>query len=140
MFDIIAKATETAPAAGTAPTAVTAGGGFSSILMIVVMFAIMYFLIIRPQKKKEKQTKEMIAALGVGDTITTIGGIVGKITKIKDDELLISTGMTGNPAERSTLRFSKWAVRDVVKKAENEKLDVAPTEVEEKEENTTEEN
>lgn len=112
MFDVIAYAEGTGAANGNF-------AGMSSIIMIVAMFAIMYFLLIRPQKKKEKQTKEMIAALGVGDVITTIGGIMGKVVKIKDDEILIVTGMVGNPNERSTMRFAKWAVRDVVKKAES---------------------
>lgn len=112
MFDVVALATDGAQGAG-------GFAGMSSILMIVAMFAIMYFLLIRPQRKKDKQTKEMIAALGVGDVITTIGGIIGKIIKLKDDEVMIVTGMVGNPNERSTMRFAKWAIRDVVKKAEN---------------------
>lgn len=113
MFDIVAYAEGEAAEGGMA--------GMSSIIMIVAMFAIMYFLLIRPQKKKEKQTKEMISALGVGDVITTIGGVIGKIVKIKDDEVTIITGVMGNPSERSTMRFAKWAIRDVVKKAESKK-------------------
>lgn len=133
MFGTVAYAAGGAGAAGGM-------GGMSGIIMIVAMFAIMYFLIIRPQKKKEKQAKEMIAALCVGDVITTIGGIIGKIVKIKDDEVTLITGVLGNPNERSTMRFAKWAIRDVVKKAENKKeaLDVA--EVEEAEEAVSEEN
>lgn len=129
MFNVVAYAAETTAASGGSPM----GGGFagmSSILMIVAMFAIMYFLLIRPQRKKDKQTKEMIAALGVGDVITTIGGIVGKITKIKDDEIMIVTGLVGNPNERSTMRFAKWAIRDVVKKAEGKNTFDEPEELE----------
>ena len=127
MFDMVAYAADGGAAGGM--------GGMSSIIMIVAMFAIMYFLLIRPQKKKEKETKQMIAALGVGDVITTIGGIIGKIVKIKDDEITLVTGVLGNPNERSTMRFAKWAIRDVVKKAESKKeaLDV-PEETEEAEE------
>ena len=132
MFDIVAHATAGAPAAGA--------GGMSGIFMIVIMFAVMYFLIIRPQKKKEKQTKEMIAAIVVGDVITTIGGIIGKVTKVKDDEILIETGMVGNPNERSTMRFAKWAIRDVVKKAETAKVLDEPEQIAEEEAQTTEEN
>lgn len=124
MFDVVALATDGAQGAG-------GFAGMSSILMIVAMFAIMYFLLIRPQRKKDKQTKEMIAALGVGDVITTIGGIIGKIIKLKDDEVMIVTGMVGNPNERSTMRFAKWAIRDVVKKAENKKSFDEPEELEE---------
>ncbi len=125
MFGIIANA------AAAAPAQAGAASGMSGILMIVIMFAVMYFILIRPQKKKEKQTKEMIAALGVGDVVTTIGGIMGKITKVKDDEIILVTGMVGNPNERSTMRFAKWAIRDVVKKAENAKVIDEPVEAEE---------
>lgn len=126
MFDVVAYATDGAQS----------GGGFaglSGIIMIIAMFAIMYFLLIRPQRKKDKQTKEMIAALGVGDVITTIGGIIGKIVKIKDDEVMIVTGMVGNPNERSTMRFAKWAIRDVVKKAEKKDTFDEPEALEEAE-------
>lgn len=126
MFDVVAYATDGAQS----------GGGFaglSGIIMIIAMFAIMYFLLIRPQRKKDKQTKEMIAALGVGDVITTIGGIIGKIVKIKDDEVMIVTGMVGNPNERSTMRFAKWAIRDVVKKVEKKDTFDEPEALEEAE-------
>ncbi len=90
----------------------------SMIVMIVAMFAIMYFLIIRPQKKKEKETKAMLAALAVGDVITTIGGIIGKVVKVKEDEVVIQTGSVGNPNEQSYIRFTKGAIGSVTKKAE----------------------
>lgn len=117
-------------ATGTAAGGTGMAGMLPTLLMLALMVVIFYFLLIRPQKKKEKQTKEMIAALGVGDTITTIGGIVGKITKLRDEELYIATGMVGNPNERSTMRITKWAVRDVVKKAESSKALDEPDEEE----------
>ncbi len=88
------------------------------IIWFVAIFAIMYFMMIRPQRKKEKETKQMLAALAVGDVITTIGGIIGKIVKVKEDEVYLQTGKTGNANEQSVIRFAKWAVRDVVKKAD----------------------
>ncbi len=94
------------------------------ILWIVILFVAMYFLMIRPQKKKEKETKLMLAALEKGDVITTIGGIMGKIEAVKEDEILLRTGKIGNANEQSVIRFAKWAVRDVVKKAE--KKEAAP--------------
>ena len=94
---------------------------FGSLILLVV---VMYFILIRPQKKKEKETKNMISTLGVGDTITTIGGIVGKIAKMKDEEVLIETGMVGNPNERSTMRIAKWAIKDVVKKSDSSSADM----------------
>ncbi len=132
MFGIVAHAAPVAADGGAA--------GMSGIFMIVIMFAIMYFLLIRPQKKKEKQTREMIAAIVVGDVITTIGGIMGKVVKVKEDEILLTTGMVGNPAERSTIRLAKWAIRDVVKKAENTAVIDEPQEAEEAEPEVSEEN
>ncbi len=57
-------------------------GGFVPIILI---FAIMYFLMIRPQQKKMKDHRNMVAALRKGDQIVTQGGIIGKVTKVKED-------------------------------------------------------
>lgn len=113
MLETIAYATEAAGDVGTG------FAGYSSLIFLVLMVVVFYFMLIRPQKKKEKQAKEMIAGIGVGDSIVTIGGIAGKVTKIRDEEFLIETGMIGNPNQRSTMRIAKWAVRDVTKKADS---------------------
>jgi len=84
------------------------------IFMMVVLFALMYFMMIRPQKKRDKLIKEMLAGLIVGDKIVTIGGIVGKITSIKDDEIVIETG---SPSEKSYIKFQRSSVREVLKPA-----------------------
>jgi len=68
-------------------------GNFGPIIMMVLMIAIFYFLLIRPQKKKEKKLRDMIAALKVGDEVASIGGIHGKITRIKDDIFVLETGV-----------------------------------------------
>jgi len=91
---------------------------FQPILMMVALFAIMYFMMIRPQKKRDKLVKEMLAGLIVGDKIVTIGGIVGKITSIKDDEIVIETG---SPANKNYVKFQRSAVREVLKPAPEEK-------------------
>ena len=72
----------------------TAASGFSfdsmgSFLPLVLMFAVLYFLMIRPQQKKQKEQREMISALTVGDEVLTSGGIVGKITKVSDNFLTL---------------------------------------------------
>lgn len=72
----------------------TAASGFSldsmgSFLPLVLMFAVLYFLMIRPQQKKQKQQREMISALSVGDEVLTAGGIVGKITKVSENFLTL---------------------------------------------------
>ena len=106
---------------------------FGPIIMMIVLFAIMYFVLIRPQRKKEKEAQAMIAALAVGDKIVTIGGIWGKVVKIKDDYIFIETGNVGNPAERSILKMERQSVKIVEKKADSKKVESIP-EVESEEE------
>jgi preprotein translocase subunit YajC len=62
-----------------------AGGAFTSFVPLILIFAIMYFLLIRPQQKKVKEHKAMVEALRRGDQIVTQGGIVGKVSKVKED-------------------------------------------------------
>jgi preprotein translocase subunit YajC len=62
-----------------------AAAGGISLIPIVLIFAIMYFLMIRPQQKKMKEHREMVAALRRGDQVVTQGGLIGKVTKVKDD-------------------------------------------------------
>lgn len=89
-------------------------GSWMSIIMIVAMLAILYFFMIRPQKKQEKETQAMRNALQVGDEITTIGGIIGKIISIKEETCMIETGH-----DRTKIRILKSAVRNVDVKAED---------------------
>jgi len=62
-----------------------AAGGLAGFIPIILIFAIMYFLMIRPQQKKLKEHAAMVAALRRGDQIVTQGGVVGKVTKVKED-------------------------------------------------------
>jgi preprotein translocase subunit YajC len=62
-----------------------AGGAVTSFLPLILIFAIMYFLLIRPQQKKMKEHKAMVDALRRGDQVVTQGGIVGKVSKVKED-------------------------------------------------------
>ncbi len=104
----------TAFAEGTAATNTAVGVGGSLISLVITflpMILIFYFLIIRPQKKQQKKVSEMLAGLQIGDKIVTVGGIVGKITRIKDDEVLIETGI-GN--EKSVIKFQKAAISSVL--------------------------
>ncbi|MBE7044002.1 MAG: preprotein translocase subunit YajC [Ruminococcaceae bacterium] len=93
-------------------------GPLSSIIMMVAIFAIMYFMMIRPQRKKEKETREMIAALIVGDKVVTIGGICGKVVKIKDDYIYLETGNVGTPEDRSVIKMERSSIRSVEKKVQ----------------------
>ncbi len=68
-------------------------GGFealnSLLIPTILIIGIMYFLMIRPQQKRMKQHREMIAAINRGDQVVTSGGIIGKVTKVEDDELQV---------------------------------------------------
>jgi len=79
---------------GLAQTAPAAGGGPGGILgspmfMILAMVAIMYFLVIRPQSKKAKEHQKMLSELKKGDDVSTQGGLIGKITGMKDTEVTL---------------------------------------------------
>lgn len=77
-----------------------------TFLPLIAIFVIFYLLLIRPQRKKEKETQKMRSNVQVGDEVTTIGGIMGRVVTIKDDTLVIETG-----ADRSKIRIKKWAVQ-----------------------------
>lgn len=62
-----------------------AAAGLGSLIPIILIFGIMYFLMIRPQQKKMKEHREMVDALKRGDQVVTQGGLIGKITKVKED-------------------------------------------------------
>ena len=82
-----------------------APGSGSLLLMMVVMLAVMYFLMIRPENKRKKQAEEMRSSLKKGDQITTIGGIVGKIVQVTDENIVIETS-----DDRVRMELTKWAV------------------------------
>ena len=77
-------------------------------LPMILIFVIFYFMLIRPQRKKDKEAKQMLANLKVGDRICTIGGIYGTIVRIKDDVLTIEVG-----EQKSQMMIARWAVRSV---------------------------
>lgn len=80
------------------------------ILIYVALFAVLYFLLIRPNSKKKKAEQEMRNNIAIGDDITTIGGIQGRIIAVKEDEdaFVIETG-----PDRTKMKFKKWAVSSV---------------------------
>ena len=86
-------------------SASTMGSMFSLIATFGLMIVLFYFLLIRPEHKRKKQVNEMRSSLQVGDEITTIGGVVGKIVSIKDDVIVIETG-----ADRVRVELARWAV------------------------------
>ena len=109
--DTAATAATDAAASG-AQAASTTGSMISMLLMMAAMVAVFYFLLIRPQRKKDKQVKDMLAALKVGDRICTIGGLYGTIAGLKDDTVTLTMGSLQN-----TIVIARWAVRSVENKA-----------------------
>lgn len=102
------------PVAGATEAAVSpAANLISSLLPIIVLIVVFYFFLIRPQKKKEKENRDMLQNLKVGDEICTIGGIVGKISKIKDEKIVVETGSKTEP---TSIMMERWAVRNVIKR------------------------
>ncbi len=85
-----------------------------SLLMLGGMFLAMYFITIKPQKKAEQEAKNMRDNLQIGDEITTVGGIIGRIVSIKDETCVIETTKNG-----TKIRILKTAVRNVDVKAED---------------------
>ena len=85
--------------------ATAAGGGSSMIIMLVLMFAI-----IRPENKKKKKTEEMRNSLSIGDEITTIGGLTGKIVQITEDTITFETS-----EDRVRIQAKKWSISTTAK-------------------------
>ena len=96
----------------------TTGSMLGMILPLVLCGVIFYFFLYKPQKKQEKQVKEMRDSLQVGDEITTIGGLIGKIVSIKDETLVMETSRDG-----TKIRILRSAVRCVDVPAEESKKD-----------------
>lgn len=81
------------------------GGGLIAFLPMILIIVVMYFLMIRPQQKKQKEEAKMRANLRVGDELTTIGGIKGRVVAIKDDTITIETSN-----DRTKIVFEKAAI------------------------------
>ena len=86
-------------------------GSVASLALLILMFVVFYFILIRPQKKKDKELKEQMSKLAVGDKVITIGGLVGFVANIKDDQVTISTS-----AANTLVTFTKSAIQTVIKR------------------------
>jgi preprotein translocase subunit YajC len=94
------------------------GDLFGMLFLILPMVAIMYFLIWRPQQKRMKEHQEMVKAIRRGDNVVTAGGIIGKVTKVVDDqEIIIDSG------EGTKMRMLRTSVTEVRSKGEPAKAD-----------------
>jgi preprotein translocase subunit YajC len=88
--------------------------GFESLVPLLLIFGIMYFLLIRPQQKKLKEHQQMVAALRRGDQVITQGGVMGKVTKVKDDSNEVEVQI----AEGVNVRVIRSTIATVVNKTE----------------------
>lgn len=79
----------------------------STVVMMVLMMVIFYFMLIRPENKRKKEAEEMRAALKVGDSIVTIGGVTGTVVDVKEDKFVIETS-----ADRVRIEFAKFALSE----------------------------
>lgn len=128
MFEtLVAFAEGEANAQTAAQVGSQSGSVVGLFLPMIIVIVIMYFLMIRPQRKREKEVQNMQNALCVGDKIVTIGGIVGKVAKIKDEFVYIETSMPGVP-DKAYIKMERNAIKEVTKKAEDKKKTVAPVE------------
>jgi len=82
------------------------GALIGQFLPFAAIIGVFYFMIIMPQKKRDKQLKEMLAALKVGDNVVTIGGILGTICTIKDDTVSLEVG-----ADKTKIKFERSAIK-----------------------------
>ena len=112
IFGIASAIAEEGAAATAAEGETAAAGGIASLLSMflpmILIFAVFWFMLIRPQRKKDKQVKEMLNNLKAGDRICTIGGIYGTITGIKDDTITLSVGK-----DNMSMVVARWAIRSV---------------------------
>ncbi len=99
----------------TAATDGANGGGdgtmWTSIIMLAVLGIVFYFFVIRPQKKQEKEATNLRNSLAVGDEVTTIGGIIGRVINVKDDTFVLET-----TKDRTRIRFERSALKRIDRK------------------------
>lgn len=103
--------TSVAFAAGEAPAA-PAGGAIMSFLPLAIIFAIFYFLLIRPQQKKQKEHRELLTNLKVGDRVISNSGIYGSIVKLSEKSITLQI------ADGVKVKMARSAIADVVKTEE----------------------
>ena len=94
-------------------------GSYSYIILMVLLVGVMYFMMIRPQKKRQKEEQEMRSSLEIGDEIITIGGIVGKVVTIREEDIVIETG-----ADRTKMKLQRWAINTNITKTEQHRKEV----------------
>lgn len=106
---VFAEGEATASADGGAQP--SGGSPWLIIIIYVAFFGVVgYFLIFRPNKKRKKQEEELRSSITLGDEVTTIGGIVGRVVNIKDDNVTVESSL-----DRTLMEFKNWAIREIKK-------------------------
>ena len=111
LFGIASAVAEGTASTGTAaemPAGSTIAALATTFLPLILIFVVFWFMLIRPQRKKDKQVKEMLNNLKAGDRICTIGGIYGTITGIQDDTVKLAVGR-----DNTQMVVARWAIRSV---------------------------
>lgn len=106
MLPFISQAYAQAPAQGQAP----ANAELFNIALLIGLFVFFYFIAIRPQRKRQKEHAEMLAALAKGDEVVTVSGILGKVIRIEDDFVVLQV------TDTVELKFQRAAISAVVPK------------------------
>ena len=101
----------------TAAEGAAAGGMMSTVVMMVAMLGIFYFMLIRPENKRKKEAEQMRSSVRKGDKITTIGGIVGTVVDVKENNIVMETS-----ADQVRIELAKWAISSNETAAENAKV------------------
>lgn len=86
------------------------GSNSSMLIILIAMLLVMWLLMIRPEKKKQKKVEEMRNALAVGDVVITIGGIMGRVVHVTDEDVTIESG-----EDQVRIQVKKWAISNNVK-------------------------
>ena len=86
-------------------TGTESGGLMGMIPMLILMIAVFYFMLIRPENKRKKEAEQLRSSVKKGDQITTIGGIVGTVVDVKENNIVVETS-----ADQVRIEFAKWAI------------------------------
>ena len=119
LFETVAYATQEAATTGAQPEVSGPMAMLVQMAPLIIMIVLFYFILIRPQRKRDKETRAMLDALKVGDKVVTVGGICGKISKIKDSYVFIETGNIGTQDEKSVIKMERSAIKSGESKITN---------------------
>ena len=100
------------------------GGMEDMVIMILVFGGGMWFIMIRPQKKRQKEQQNLLAGIKVSDEVVSIGGIHGKVVRIKDDTFLLETGIG---TQKSFVHIERAAISRIEKEGSGKHADATPT-------------